>query len=141
MNKIFSGPLAGELFGFLQFKRSLGYGYTRAEFTLREFDRFLIEYAARNHHWRLNQAVIAWLSSKPGRKAISVSDDAAVLRQFYRYLRRFSDPRSVVEPRHHQLHRIKTLNDDAFGAAKAGGDGGQTKDSVVKQETPHHFVR
>jgi len=98
MNKVFSGPLAGELFGFLQFKRSLGYGYTRAEFTLREFDRFLIEYAARNHHWRLDQAVIAWLSSKPGRKAISVSDDAAVLRQFYRYLRRFSDPRSVVEP-------------------------------------------
>ena len=26
---------------FLQFKRSLGYGYIRAEFTLREFDRFL----------------------------------------------------------------------------------------------------
>ena len=41
MNKIFHGPVAAELHGFLQFKRSLGYGYMRAEFSLREFDRFL----------------------------------------------------------------------------------------------------
>jgi hypothetical protein len=56
-----------------------------------EFDRFLIEYAARNRHWKLNQVAMAWLSSKPGRKPISVSADAAVLRQFYRYLRRSSE--------------------------------------------------
>lgn len=43
MNKIFRSPIAGELHGFLQFKRSLGYGYLRAEFALREFDRFLSE--------------------------------------------------------------------------------------------------
>jgi hypothetical protein len=73
MNNIFKGPAAGELHGFLQFKRSLGYGYMRAEFTLREFDRFLIEYAARNRRWQLDRAAIAWLSSKPGRKPISVS--------------------------------------------------------------------
>jgi hypothetical protein len=42
MTNIFQGPTAGELRAFLQFKRSLGYGYMRAEFTLREFDRFLI---------------------------------------------------------------------------------------------------
>src|SRR5256885_16184202 len=75
MNNIFNGPVADELLDFLRFKRSLGYGYMRAEFTLREFDRFLIEYVARNHRWRLDQAAIAWLSSKPGRKAVSVSDD------------------------------------------------------------------
>jgi integrase len=98
MNKIFQGPAAGELHAFLQFKRSLGYGYMRAEFTLREFDRFLIEYAAQNRHWQLDRAAIAWLSSKPGRKAVSVSGDAAVLRQFYRYLRRSSDPGTVAEP-------------------------------------------
>src|SRR5664279_5340083 len=98
MNNIFQGPTAGELHAFLQFKRSLGYGYMRAEFTLREFDRFLIQYAAGNRRWKLDQAAISWLSSKPGRKPISVSADAAVLRQFYRYLRRSSEPGSVAEP-------------------------------------------
>jgi integrase len=98
MNNIFQGPVAGELHAFLQFKRSLGYGYMRAEFTLREFDRFLIEYAARNRYWKLDRAAIAWLSSKPGRKPISVSADAAVLRQFYRYLRRSSEPGTIAEP-------------------------------------------
>jgi len=98
MNKIFHGPVAGELHGFLQFKRSLGYRYGRAEFALREFDRFLIEYAAKNRRWELDRAAIAWLSSKPERKAVSVSGDAAVLRQFFGYLRRASNPRAVPEP-------------------------------------------
>src|SRR5437868_11100923 len=60
--------------------------------------RWLIEYAARNRRWQLDRAAISWLSSKPGRKAISVSCDAAVLRQLYRYLRRSSNPRTAAEP-------------------------------------------
>jgi len=72
MSNIFQGPVARELHAFLYFKRSLGYGYKRAEFSLREFDRFLVEYAARNRHWQLDRAAIAWLSSKPGRKPVSV---------------------------------------------------------------------
>ena len=67
MNKIFHGPIAGELSGFLQFKRNLGYGYRRAEFALREFDRFLSEYARKDPQWQLDLAAIAWLSSKPQR--------------------------------------------------------------------------
>ena len=98
MNNIFHGPIAGELQGFLQFKRSLGYRYMRPEFALREFDRFLIEYAATNRRWQLDRAALAWLSSKPGRKATSVSDDAAVLRQFFAYLRRLPHRSAVVEP-------------------------------------------
>jgi integrase/recombinase XerD len=98
MNAIFHGPLAEELHGFLQFKRSLGYRYLRPEFTLREFDRFLVEYAANNKHWRLNRAILEWLSSKPQRKAISVSADAAVLRQLFVYLRRLPNRRSYPEP-------------------------------------------
>ena len=43
MKNIFEGPVAAELHAFLQFKRSLGYRYMREEFSLREFDRFLIE--------------------------------------------------------------------------------------------------
>ena len=98
MNTIFQGPVAGELHAFLQFKRSLGYGYMRAEFTLHEFDRFLIEYAAKNRHWQLDRGALAWLSSKPGRKPVSVSADAAVLRQFYRYLHRSSRLNTIAEP-------------------------------------------
>lgn len=98
MNKIFHGPVAGELHGFLQFKRSLGYGYVRGEFTLREFDRFLIRHAGKNRGWTIDRAAIAWLSSKPGRKPVSVSDDAAVLRQFFSYLRRLPNRRAVIEP-------------------------------------------
>ena len=51
MSGIFHSLLASELLGFLQFKRSFGYGYMRAEFTLREFDRFLIEYVAVAGDW------------------------------------------------------------------------------------------
>ena len=98
MKHIFRGPMAAELQAFLQFKRSLGYGYMRAEFTLCEFDRFLVDYAAKNRRWQLDRAAIAWLSTKPDRKPISVSADAAVLRQFYQYLRRSSEPGTVAEP-------------------------------------------
>jgi len=103
MRNTFRGPIARELDGFLRFKRSLGYGYKRGEFTLHEFDRFLIGYTATNRDWQLGGAAIAWLSSKPERKAVSVSGDAAVLRQFYRYLRRSSSPETVAEPMWPQL--------------------------------------
>ena len=66
MSKVFHSPVAEELRAFLQFKRSLGYGYMRAEFSLWEFDRFLIEYAPGIIHgsliarrlpgWQANQA-------------------------------------------------------------------------------------
>jgi len=42
MNRIFESSIAGDLHGFLKFKRSLGFRYARAEFTLREFDLFLV---------------------------------------------------------------------------------------------------
>src|ERR1017187_390464 len=102
MNKIFHGPVAGELHGFLQFKRSLGYGYARAEFALREFDRFLTDYAAKNRRWQLDRAAIEWLANKPERKPVSVSGDAAILRQSFAYLRRLPN-RRVVEPLWPQL--------------------------------------
>ena len=98
MSKLFHGPLAVELSDFLRFKRSLGYGYTRGEFTLREFDRFLIGYATRNRKWRLHEAALDWLSSKPERKPVSVSGDAAVLRQLYQHLLRSCNPRAAPEP-------------------------------------------
>jgi hypothetical protein len=98
MTKGYHSPVAGELHGFLQFKRSLGYPYQRAEFTLCEFDRFLVEYAAQRGRWRLDRAALAWPSSKPGWKAVGISIDAAVLRQSFASLRRGTNAQAVAEP-------------------------------------------
>jgi integrase len=95
MNGIFESSIAGDLHEFLQFKRSLGFRYARAEFTLREFDQFLVGSARKRVP--LGQAALEWLSIKPGRKAVSVSQDAAVLRQLFAFLRRSPD-RAVSEP-------------------------------------------
>ncbi len=99
----FNSPICADLRGFLQFKRTLGYRYARAEFALLEFDRFLQEYAAQDSGWRLDQAALAWLASKPHRKAISVGSDAAVLRQLYSYLHRLPGRSKVHEPLWPQL--------------------------------------
>lgn len=103
MKPQFRSPLSPELQSFLRFKRSLGYRYARNEFTLREFDRFLQHYAREHSSWRFDQAILAWLASKPRRKALSVSADASSLRQFCRYLRRIPAYASVQEPLWPQL--------------------------------------
>lgn len=102
IDKAFESPIAAELHGFLQFKRSLGFEYKRAEYAIREFDRYLCDYAKRIPRWQLDRAAIAWLSSKPQRKAVSVSMDAAVLRQMFAYLRRLPHL-CIVEPLWPQL--------------------------------------
>jgi integrase/recombinase XerD len=103
MNALFHSTLSSDLQKFLLFKRSLGYRYHRAEFRLLEFDRFVQKYAARDQKWRLDQAIVTWLASKPKRKAASVSSDAAVLRQFCCYLRRRPACPLVNEPLWPQL--------------------------------------
>jgi integrase len=100
MNKsiLFRGPMAADLNEFLKFKRALGYSYRRPEWVLREFDRFLQAYAGINSRWRFDEVALAWLSSKPQRKAISVSRDATVLRQLSLYLRRVHRCKRFQEP-------------------------------------------
>jgi integrase len=105
----FYSLLSDDLQGFLLFKRSLGYRYTRAEFTLLEFDRFVQKYAEQHRTWQLDQAIVAWLASKPQRKAVSVSMDAAVLRQFCSYLRRRPGRSPVHEPLWPQLPTESTF--------------------------------
>jgi integrase len=98
MSTRFRSPLSSEFEAFLKFKRSLGFRYNRAEFTLREFDCFIQAYAAGRKAWQLDQGMLAWLASKPERKATSVSMDAAVLRQFCRFLRRLPGRSGTAEP-------------------------------------------
>jgi integrase len=97
MNRTFQSPIAGELRNFLLFKRNLGYLYGRAEYALHEFDRFLVSFASENSKWRMDHAAVAWLASKPSRKPVSASMDAAVLRQLFVYLRRLPHL-NVAEP-------------------------------------------
>jgi len=105
MMPVFISPLASDLAAFLAFKRSRGYRYARAEFMLRSFDRFL---ASRSKQRLVDQAILAWLASRPGRKAISVAMDLSVIREFWRYLHRRNPhhftrgprwPRLPTEPR------------------------------------------
>ena len=74
MTASFGSSFAEELAGFLRFKRSLGYSYLRAEYTLREFDRFLQEHAAQDH-WRMDQAMLAWLASTSGITSKPANED------------------------------------------------------------------
>lgn len=99
MMPAFASPLAGELTDFLAFKRARGYRYARAEFMLRSFDRFLSSRARRRRRWRVDETILAWLASYPGRKAISVAMDLSVIREFWRYLHRHNPRRFAREPR------------------------------------------
>lgn len=103
MRPAFDSPLAGELKDFLAFKRARGYRYARAEFMLRSFDRFLSSAVQRHRRWRLEDTILAWLASRPSRKAISVAMDLSVIREFWRYLRRRDPRRFAREPRWPQL--------------------------------------
>lgn len=98
MKAFFASPLAEDLNGFLQFKRSLGYKYARAEFTLQEFDQYLQGYVGKRRDWQLDHAILSWLGNKPKRKAISASADITVLRQFCIYLRRRPGRSNLREP-------------------------------------------
>src|SRR5437762_6234983 len=99
MTKMFTSPLAPALSGFLEFRRRRGYRYNRAEVTQRAFDRFVAEYAKHDALWRLDTVILAWLGSRPGRLAVSVSQDMAVIRQFWFYLRRHHPARCRREVR------------------------------------------
>jgi integrase len=99
MKPPFRSPFARELSSFLTFKRSRGYGYHRPEFMLRSFDRFLCGLVRQRHALRVNDAMLAWLASRPHRKAISVSMDLCVIREFWRHLHRCSPRRFAREPR------------------------------------------
>ena len=89
-------PHAEDLAGFLAFKRSLGFRYTRSEFTLREFDRYIASRPQLASH--LDSAMLSWLSDKPNRKPVSVSMDAAVLREFCKYLARRYPQNQIPKP-------------------------------------------
>ncbi len=119
MTSVFTSPLAAALQGFLEFKRCRGYRYHRAEFTLRHFDRFIAARAKQDPLWRLDEAILAWLASRPGRQAITVSLEMAVIRQFWFYVcrhhpeqcrREIRWPKLPTEPKLFVAHVLTTDN-------------------------------
>lgn len=98
MSASFTSPLAVELRAFLRFKRNLGYRYARAEYTLQEFDRFLVQYKTQCRPWRLDRAILAWLATKRDCKPRSLYGYTNILRQFCQYLRRTKGNSRVHEP-------------------------------------------
>ena len=99
MTMLFASPLAEELTAFLAFKRSRGYRYARAEFMLRSFDRFVSGRMGSRRTWKVEDEILAWLASRPGRKAISVAMELAVIREFWRHLHRRDARRFADAPR------------------------------------------
>lgn len=95
--KVTAASLADDATEFLAFKRAMGMGYRRAEFTLNGFVRFVLEqYGQRAVP--LEQAVTQWATRLEGRKAITVGNEFGVVRQLCLFRRR-SDPRAFV-PEH-----------------------------------------
>ncbi len=87
--------LASDISAFLRFKRSLGYGYERAEFWLKAFARFVEQQSAAT---AFDDLARAWLARNDSRKAVSVAYELGVLRQFFAFLRR-RDPNVVIPSR------------------------------------------
>lgn len=108
MKTAFRSPLADDLAEFLAFKRSRGFGYKRAEFMLRSFDRFVARHVSRRRALEVDAAIFSWIESRPHRKPISISMDLSVLREFWRFLQR-RDPGQVS--REPQWPRLPTEPD------------------------------
>jgi integrase len=87
--------LLAQIDAFLRWKRSLGYGYARAELWLRAFERFARRQSATA---RLDQLMRSWLARNADRKPVSVTLELGVFRQFCLYLRR-RDPKVVIPSR------------------------------------------
>jgi integrase/recombinase XerD len=94
----FTSVFARDLAAFLEFKRTRGYRYHRAEYMLRSFDRFIAKTVVRRRTGELGNAILSWLGSRPRRKAISVAMDLSVLREFWRYVRRREPKQRIREP-------------------------------------------
>lgn len=90
--------LAADIAAFLKFKRALGCQYTREEFTLRAFDRYVSQHPCRRGRLPLGELIRGWLGRNDHRKPVSVGWEHSVLRQFALFLRR-SDPSVPVPPR------------------------------------------
>jgi integrase/recombinase XerD len=95
--KVTAAGLAVDVTQFLAFKRAMGMGYRRAEFTLASFIRFVCKQYGERPAF-LEEVVTRWATRIEGRKAITVGQEFGTVRQLCLFRRR-SDPRGFV-PEH-----------------------------------------
>jgi len=95
--KVTAAGLAVDVTRFLAFKRAMGMGYRRAEFTLASFIRFVREQYGERPAF-LEEVVTRWAARIEGRKAITVGQEFGTVRQLCLFRRR-GDPRGFV-PEH-----------------------------------------
>ena len=100
--------LAQDIRDFLSFKRAMGLGYRRAEFTLDGFVLFVMNNWGEYGRVALDEVVMRWTSRIAGRKAITVSAEFGTIRQLCLYRRR-RDPRSYVPE-----HALAPVKDSIF---------------------------
>jgi integrase/recombinase XerD len=93
-----AAQLAEDAREFLRFKRAMGFVYTRAEFDLDRFVRFVERRWGQDGEVLLQEAVAQWCVRVSGRKAVTVANEFGVVRQLCLYRRRH-DPSSFV-PEH-----------------------------------------
>lgn len=98
MSSVRVRELSRDIKNFLEYKRSLGYSYKRAEFTLRSFERFARAQSnvqGGGSAITLGSTLQAWLARGEGRSSFTAALDLGVLRQLCLYRRR-RDPNAFV---------------------------------------------
>lgn len=98
MSRPFASFLGQEMEQFLGFKHAMGHPYERGEGTLRSLDQFIVANALSCGSPSLEDIVFRWLSSRDGRKSVTIANDLGVVRQFCLWRRR-RDPASFVPGR------------------------------------------
>jgi integrase/recombinase XerD len=108
MTTRFNSLLGEDMVAFLEFKRALGYGYERGEFSLRAFDHFVATRCrSRAALRRLPEVFREWLTRSGDRMPITIAAEYFVIRQFCLFRRR-RDPRAFVPPREWTPASIKS---------------------------------
>lgn len=90
-----AAELARDAQEFLRFKRAMGLGYVRAEFTFDVFVRFVAQHWGLHGSVALEEAVTRWVTRIAGRKAHTVSAEFSPVRLLCLFRRR-RDPSSYV---------------------------------------------
>jgi len=88
---ILQGPLAGEIRGFIDFKRQSGFDYISSECALKAFDRF----CAAEENQTLNPQQLADTWCKPGDDKPKY-DDGCSVRQLGQYLTEIGHPKAYT---------------------------------------------
>jgi integrase len=98
MTAVTAGELADDVQAFLRFKRAMGSPYRRGEFVLNGFVRFVAQHWGDQGEVALDDAITRWCTRIAGRKAVTLANEFAPVRQLCLYRRR-RDPLSFV-PEH-----------------------------------------